>query len=255
MRCFSEHDDLGSELHLVGDNVEDQNISFSFSEKLSEQSSAKAAHEDSLALVSQVKGGERKRGRPAGRGIKKVNTAGNQARRARAQIVKKRAKLSEYESPDESDSRDEKRPHEQETDTGEGNLEFHKKHSEPQEETEKGENVQGTETVASSEQNMKEEHETMLVPEIEMKDGHNDDKNTQVVTEKHEIMADDPVQAMLLDMIPSLATNKVEQQQPMNRYYVAEEKAPEVSNSEQPPTTKKKKVSYKDVAGELLKDW
>ncbi|MCI13458.1 DNA ligase 4-like [Trifolium medium] len=76
-------------------------------------------------------------------------------------------------------------------------------------------------------------------------------------TEKLEIMTD-PVQAMLLDMIPSLAMNKVEQ--PTNRRveeekrHVEEEKPPEISN-EEPPTTKKKKVSLKAIAGGLLDDW
>ncbi|KAJ1378207.1 Nucleic acid-binding, OB-fold [Sesbania bispinosa] len=257
--------DLALETHLVGDNVEDQNISLS--DKGSKQRNAEAVYEDSLALVSQEKGGQRKRGRPAGgRGIKKVKTSGNQARRARSQIVKKRAKICEYES-DEGDSCD-KRPDEPETDTREGSLDFYKKHSEPKE-TENRENVHVTETEESSEQNKKvkkedlkdSEHERMLVPEIEMTDRHNY-QNSQV-TEKLEILAD-PVQAMLFDMIPSLATKKVEQ--PMN-CNVAEEKLPEISNAEeklpeisnaepsQPVITKKKKVSYKDVAGKLLKDW
>ncbi|TKY72770.1 DNA ligase 4 [Spatholobus suberectus] len=247
--------DLALEAHLSGDNVEDQNISFS--DKGNQQRSAKAACEDSMALVSQEKGGQRKRGRPAGSGIKKAKPAGKQARRARAQIVKKPAKICEYESSDESDSRD-KRPIEQEIDTRAGSLDFYKKHSEPQE-TDERENVQVADTVESSEQNKVDkqeilkdnEHERMLlVPEIEMTDRHND-QNTEV-TEKLEISAD-PLQAMLFDMIPSLATKKDEQ--PMNRSF-REEKLPEISNAEaEPTTTKKKKVSYKDVASQLLKDW
>ncbi|XP_061352685.1 DNA ligase 4 [Gastrolobium bilobum] len=244
-----EHD-LALEAHLGGENVEDQNISFS--DKGSKQRSAKSTPED-LALVSQEKGGQRKRGRPAGGGTKKVKIAGNQARRARAQIVKKRAKICEYES-DESDSRD-KKPYEQDIDTREGSPYFNKKHSELQD-TEKRSNVPVKETAESSEhhkaikqEDLKDsEHESMFVPEIEMTDRHND-QNTQV-TEKLEILAD-PVQAMLFNMIPSLAPKKVEQT--MNRD-IGEEKLPDISNAE-PSTTKKKKVSYKDVAGELLKDW
>ena len=69
-----------------------------------------------------------------------------------------------------------------------------------------------------------------------MSDRHNEQNNE--VTEKLEISAD-PLQAMLFDMIPSLATQKVEQ--PMNRS-VREEKLPETSNAEaEPMTTKKEK--------------
>lgn len=250
---FSEHD-LPLETHLVGDNVKDQNISFS--DKESKQSNAKPAYEDSMAM-SQEKSGQRKRGRPAGSGIKRVKPFGNQARRARAQTVKKRAKLCEYES-DESDSGD-KRPSEQETDTREGSVEFYKKHPEPQE-TEKHEDIQSTQTAESSEQdkafkleNFREsKYERMSVPEIEMSDGNKHrDQNSQV-TDKLEILTD-PMQAMLFDLIPSLAPKKVEQPTDRN---VREEKQPEVSNTEaEPSTTKKKKVSYKDLASKLLKDW
>ncbi|XP_027356168.1 DNA ligase 4 isoform X3 [Abrus precatorius] len=242
--CFSEHD-FALEAHLGGHNVQDQNIAFAG--KGSKQS-AEAANEDSMTLLSQGKGDQRKRGRPAGSGIKKVRRVGNQTRRGRPQIVKKRAKICRYES-DESDSHDETLI-KQEIDTTEGNIDFYKKHSEPQK-TEERENVRVAETVESSQQNKVEkqedltlkdsEHERMLVPENEMSDRHND-QNNEV----------DPVQAMLFDMIPSLATQNVEQ--PMNRS--VEEKLPEISNAEAEPTiTKKKKVSYKDVASELLKDW
>jgi DNA ligase-4 len=247
---------LAADAHLVEDNVEDQNQSFS--KKGSKKSSAKAASEDSLALASQEQRGPRKRGRPAGTGIKKIKTDRNQARRARSQIAKKRAKISEYES-DESDSLD-KRPYEQEADITKGNIDFHNEHLGPHE-TEKTHNVQGTEVVESSERNMgieledfkDNQHEHMFVPEIEM--NVRNDHSSQG-TEKLEIMTD-PVQAMLLDMIPSLAMNKVEQ--PTNRH-VEEEKPSEISkppeiSSEEAPTTKKKKVSLKAIAGDLLNDW
>lgn len=261
---FSERD-LPLEANVVGGNVKDQNISFS--DKESKQSNAKPAYEDSMALVSQEKGGQRKRGRPAGSGgIKKVKPSGNQARRARAQTVKKRAKLCEYES-DGSDSGD-KRPSEQETDTREGSLEFYKKHQESSEqdktfklqETEKHEDVQSTQTVESSEQDKTfkledwkdSKYERMSVPKIEMSDWNkHPDQNSQV-TDKLEILTD-PMQAMLFDLIPSLAPKKVEHPTDRN---VREEKQPEVSNTgAEPSTTKKKKVSYKDLAGKLLKDW
>lgn len=249
--CCSEHD-MAVDAHLVEDNVENQNESFS--NMRSKQSSAKAASQDNLALASQETRGQRKRGGPAaGRGIKKIKTAGNQARRARSQIAKKRAKISEYES-DESDSL-EKIPYEQEADIKEGISGFPKEQLEPHE-SEKTHNIQGTEGVEISEQNKGHEledfndnqHENMLAAEIGIDDVCNE--KSSHVSEKFEIMTD-PVQAMLLDMIPSLATNKVEQ--PTNRR-VEEEKRPETSNKE-PSTSTKKKVSFKAMAANLLKDW
>ncbi|KAL5141132.1 DNA ligase 4 [Glycine soja] len=201
--------DLGLEAHLSGDNVEEQKISFS--DKGIQQRSVKAVCEDSMALVSQEKGGKKK----------------------------------------------EKDLQAVEIDTSAGSLDFYKKRSEPQE-TEECENVQVAEIGENFEQNKADkqedlndnEHERMLVPEIEMSDRHNEQSNE--VTEKLEI-SDYPLQAMLFDMIPSLATQKVKQ--PMNRS-VREEKLPETSNAEaEPMITKKKKVSYKDVASELLKGW
>lgn len=244
---------MAVDAHLIKkDNVEDQNVSIS--NKGSKQSSVKAASEDSLTLASQAKVGPRKRGRPPGRSITKIKTDTNQARRVRSQIAKKRAKISEYES-DESDSLD-KRPYEQEADNVEGSLDFHYVRSQPHE-TEKIHNVQGgTEGVESSEQNKgigledfkDNQHENMFVPKIEMKDADNDQSSQ--VTEKLEIMTD-PVQAMLLDMIPGLSMNKVEQ--PRN-HHVEAEKPPEISNEEPSSTTKKKKVSFKALAGDFLKD-
>ncbi|PIN06520.1 DNA ligase (ATP) [Handroanthus impetiginosus] len=70
----------------------------------------------------------------------------------------------------------------------------------------------------------------------------------------------DPIQAMLLNMVPSLATEKAESVTPVPQEVEArnleptqkEEKLP--SEAETQPG-KKRKVSYKDVASELLKDW
>lgn len=79
-------------------------------------------------------------------------------------------------------------------------------------------------------------------------------KNTQTMDansgrhEKLEQMAD-PLHAMLLDMIPSLSQRKVE-----GESSAVEGKIPQIDNDAN-PVKKKKKVSYKEVAGHLLKDW
>ncbi|KAL5974134.1 hypothetical protein ACLOJK_030797 [Asimina triloba] len=64
---------------------------------------------------------------------------------------------------------------------------------------------------------------------------------------KLELMVD-PVQAMLLDMIPALSQSKVE----AGKSAVEDEK---LSIDPETKPVKKKRVSYKDVANELLKDW
>lgn len=65
----------------------------------------------------------------------------------------------------------------------------------------------------------------------------------------------DPIHAMLLDMIPSLSQRKEEtgtssgtENKKAETEKVPDQWGPSVS-------TPKKKVSYKDVAGQLLKDW
>ncbi|XP_041996130.1 DNA ligase 4-like isoform X1 [Salvia splendens] len=70
----------------------------------------------------------------------------------------------------------------------------------------------------------------------------------------------DPVQSMLLSMLPGLATNKVESMGPVREE--AGTRAPDPVNEEykvgmdaENKAVKKRKVSYKDMASELLKDW
>ncbi|XP_039030849.1 DNA ligase 4-like isoform X2 [Hibiscus syriacus] len=93
-----------------------------------------------------------------------------------------------------------------------------------------------------------------------------DEGNMRHETSKSEkvVLMSDPVQAMLLDMIPSLGIKQVE-----TTNSVVENEKPRADNDAKvsvvedekgdadiiAPTPKKKKVSYKDVAGELLKDW
>ncbi|KAI4335354.1 hypothetical protein L6164_014007 [Bauhinia variegata] len=240
--------DLASEAHLGGDDIEDQNVSL-FSDKGGKRRSTRAPGEEHMDLASSEKGGKRKRGRPAGKGIKKAKTGANQAQRTRARIGKRPAKICEDET-DDSGSQDDG-----EIDSREGSFDTYKKGSETQE-TEKRLEVPEPEILEGSESSekgkaVKEEglkdikHEKQSVPEIDMTDKHDDEKHKP---EKPEIMGD-PVQAMLFNMIPSLGMKKVEETTNRN---LEDEKAPENSNAE---PTRKKKVSYKDVANELLKDW
>ncbi|KAJ9141313.1 hypothetical protein P3X46_031861 [Hevea brasiliensis] len=65
-------------------------------------------------------------------------------------------------------------------------------------------------------------------------------------TEKLEVMVD-PVHAMLIDMIPSLGMKSAETTNP-----ILDREKPPVDPTAQP--AKKKKVSYKDIIGEMFKD-
>ncbi|KAF7837964.1 DNA ligase 4 isoform X1 [Senna tora] len=245
--------DLALDSHFGEDNVEDPKLSL-VSEKGLKQRSAEAADEEPMALMSET-GGKRKRGRPAGQGSKKVKTATKQTRRARPRIGKRPAKISEYET-DESSSHDEK-PCEDEIDNREVSLDSGKKPLVTQE-TEKSTVVPETEVLQCSDPSRGDdavnqeilkdvEYIKQPVPKIEMTERH-DDQNSK--TEKPQMMAD-PIQAMLFDMIPSLAAKKVDETRNCNN--VEDEKPPPEDSSADPP--KKKKVSYKDVASELLKDW
>lgn len=75
----------------------------------------------------------------------------------------------------------------------------------------------------------------------------NDDQ-IEAATKKYRTDTD-PVQAMLLDMIPSLGATKADSVIEKDVSYIMN---PEVT---QEAAATKKKVSYKDIAGELLKDF
>ncbi|KAJ7979399.1 DNA ligase [Quillaja saponaria] len=296
--------DMAIEAPSGEDNTGDENMS-PFLDKESKQTRVKAV-DNRTVLASPERGGyKRRRGRPAGRGMKKAKTGSNQAQRARARIDKKPAKIREYET-DEGDSYDEK-SYKGDINLREGRYE---KHPETQgteivedfESSERGKEAQPAATVddhnysvlASSERAYKKRgrlssrgeanlrqgtyetspetqettrvedsdlsvtgkeaqqevlddigHGNEYVPEIEVTERHN--SQTSEKKDKLEIMAD-PVQAMLFDMIPSLGIKKVEQIVEHNH----KDEKPLKNPNEQP--IKKKKVSYRDIAGELLKD-
>ncbi|ESQ42689.1 hypothetical protein EUTSA_v10012474mg [Eutrema salsugineum] len=101
--------------------------------------------------------------------------------------------------------------------------------------------------------------------------------NTEMDTKEKLQMHEDPVQAMLMDMIPSLSLKNTETsnrttgessrlanvsgecESSEKRKLDGETDATSVNAEEDadaiPPPVKKKKVSYRDIAGDLLKDW
>ncbi|XP_057979304.1 DNA ligase 4 [Malania oleifera] len=208
----------------------------------------KAAIEDQRNLVLSKREKERKRRMPTGGTTQKGRTGLSRARRTRARVGNKPAKIYENESDKSSASDD---------DAGEnkmqrGESEFPEMEPRKSLETNDSKMIENS---VSSQGRMTAENEiaedTPLgewldqAGEIKVEgeygcgDGGRPEKMESSV---------DPVQAMLIDMIPGLGVNNIETKtDPIQR-----EKR-ELDPSAEPG--KKKKVSYKDVAGELLKDW
>ncbi|KAL0015445.1 hypothetical protein SO802_002514 [Lithocarpus litseifolius] len=238
-----KHDvDLGALSGL--DNLDNQNVSSSLDVR--EQRREKTAPEIPKILVSHEEVGKRKRGRPAGcTSNRKGKTTVAQARRTRACTGKKPAKICDNES-DESGSHDEKTSRE-EIKIREGNHEMSCKESSEIQETKMVQDSESSYRGKAAEEVEKDVRyeEYNIVPNIELIETHRSQDSER--PEKFEVMID-PVQAMLLDMIPSLGVKKIETTDTI----LEDEKLLLDPNAE---PTKKKKVSYKVVAGELLKDW
>lgn len=247
---FSKHDkhdaDLGAPSGL--DNEEKQNMSPSPDSR--KQRTDKIALEKPKILVSYPGIGKRKRGRPAGTSMKKGKTTMAQARRTRPRIGQRPAKICDNES-DESVSHDEKTQGE-EIKIREGNHAMVVKGSSE---------IQGTEIVEDSESSPRgKATEQEVEKDIGYEEWHDKVSKDEMATTMHNNSKDserpeklevttDPVQAMLLDMIPSLGLKEIG----MRERILKDEKPPLDPNAAEP--SKKKKVSYKDVASELLKDW
>ncbi|WZZ89909.1 hypothetical protein YC2023_118488 [Brassica napus] len=116
----------------------------------------------------------------------------------------------------------------------------------------------------------KQRDNTVTVEEASSKDSRN--AKTEIDREEKIQIHEDPLQAMLMNMIPSLSLRNTsrttgdastanvcgESESSERRKLGAETDNTCVMNAEAgevPPPVKKKKVSYRDVAGELLKDW
>ncbi|KAI6682626.1 hypothetical protein NL676_036507 [Syzygium grande] len=196
----------------------------------------KAASEDQT-------GGKRRRGRPATINRNRGKISSNQAGRKRTRLGKKPAKISGNESDESSsateiahaDTKNKKDNRIHETSKDEkaespDNVKEEISESLPGGRTEESGNANPWEGKSSDGQKTEfgAKHDDQCIGKIEIRS--------------------DPVEAMLLDMIPSLGMRKVE----TTDHSVEREKLP-VEPIEQPQ--KKKKVSYKDVASELLKDW
>ncbi|KAH9653721.1 DNA ligase 4 [Citrus sinensis] len=199
-----------------------------------------------VSPASPKREGKRKRGRPAGGSAKKRKSTVNLARRKRPHVRNKPSKIYQNES-DESNASDE--TEKKEEINREENHEDREMDDEENLETRQTNVVEDLESLdrgkALQQEVVKDfgkEKQTVRAPDIEMRERyHSKDSET---TDKQQV---DAVQAMLLDMIPSLGMKNEKTTNPIPK---------EESSSAEPSAepTKKKKVSYKDIASKLLKD-
>lgn len=215
----------------------------------------------------------KKRGRPRGTSNKAGKSAVNLPRRTKPRVGKKPAKISEYES-DNSASSDEKKSSEIVDNKGRsGSKRTRSQFKNTPSDTDGNESLNDDFVASKSNTNM-------LVPNFEKEEvpKHSElDKGKavkQVVTEDSNSGQRfdainkagtedtvDPVQAMILKLVPILGTKKVESANPVPEVVElrgssstgGEEKQTLDAETESP--VKKKKVSYKDIATALLKDW
>ncbi|XP_038710852.1 DNA ligase 4 isoform X2 [Tripterygium wilfordii] len=214
------------------------------------QEENKAAFINSRTLDSYKSDGKRKRGRPVGQATKKRNMNIKQARRMQTHCKKKPAKIHDDES-DTSSSADEKINEGMEVLEDSASSQRDKQ-VEPKAAEESGQELQFNNEDPGMEKSVRycSQFGKKLESRHEMQFGNEDPEfKCQIAKnpEKCEAVVD-PVHAMLLDMIPSLGIKKNETAQS----FVGDDKVPEETNT---GLVKKKKVSYKDVASELLKDW
>lgn len=200
-----------------------------------------------VSPASPKREGKRKRGRPAGGSTKKRKSTVNLARRKRPHVRNKPSKIYQNES-DESNASDE--TEKKEEINREENHEDREMDDEENLETRQTNVVEDLESLdrgkALQQEVVKDfgkEEQTVRAPDIEMRERyHSKDSET---TDKQQV---DAVQAMLLDMIPSLGMKNEKTTNP-----IPKEEESSAEPSAEP--TKKKKVSYKDIASKLLKDW
>ncbi|XP_008451173.2 DNA ligase 4 isoform X1 [Cucumis melo] len=164
----------------------------------------------------------KKRGRPTAGNAQREKAEAEKIRRTRARIAKRSAKIGGSESGN-NDSADE-----------ETNEEESKREKEENEKT--------------NEFKMLEDYDSKQKGKA-IEEVRADFKFVEK-PEKLEVMKD-PLEAMLLDMVPSLGMSGTKSSS-SSITTVVEEKKPFVENKGE---AVKKKVSYKDVASELLKDW
>ncbi|XP_059637506.1 DNA ligase 4 [Cornus florida] len=257
---FEESGDCNHDFSLENfsslDNVEKQCV-LSSPHKDGIQRKSEASLDHPRVLTLPPRDGNRKRERPATTTTSKGKIGVIQPRRTRARLGNKPAKIHEIESDTNAASNEDTVMKESEMGgpnhgsiglIGQESTGIREKETvEDSESLQRGTAVNQRGMAVNLEVAEDSEQKEWLdrAHVIESGSGYNAKGSERL--EKLEVMVD-PVQAMLLDMIPSLGTQKVETSNPF-----LEDEKPPVDPDAKP--VKKKKISYRDVADELLKDW
>ncbi|XP_031380675.1 DNA ligase 4-like isoform X1 [Punica granatum] len=254
------------------DDVEDRSSDLASGEKPTvppslEQEDLSKRHEENAGDKGATTSGRetdvrRKSGRPPSASTKRERLSVTQARRTRPRLTKKGPKINEIVSDDENNSDTMDRDMTASRDTRDDGMitEIAAKTSEGKavEDLESSHRrrsiIEGIlEDIPATREEKPNEGCRRTEPEKER-----EEKGEENIDPKLEIMTD-PVQAMLLDMIPSLGMMKKESTSQPSPSEEKAEREPGPRSAEGPTeelvVPKKKKVSYKDLAGELLKDW
>lgn len=239
--------------------------------------------------------GKRKRGRPTGTKTVKQKPPINRSQKSRPRAAKKPAKISEYESDNDSSLNDKEEFDVSNVDSGNSKkVDYRTKAASNQPRTTRArlrskpvgitEN-ESDEDAAAKEQTTDNNFKLSTTNENEaLKDSTSDrgkgveqgisessnhtqkfDKvNESGIGQSSSVQRiadnDDPIQAILMNIMPMLATTKVESAEPVR--HEAKPRAADPMKEEdkeakdaEMQTVKKRKVSYKDMANQLLKDW
>ncbi|KAI3801600.1 hypothetical protein L1987_29709 [Smallanthus sonchifolius] len=197
----------------------------------------------SVEIPSSDRDGRKRKGRPTKARITTGGKTGpSQPRRTRARSGNKAVKINEFVSDEDDESYvkgdDEEKHHElmQDDDAIIGDTEPLEK---------------GIDDTQITTEYVHHIEDAQITTEYVDKKGDNDEDANNRESDKLEIMVD-PVQAMLLDMIPSLEPKIKETI--VSDPPVPRTKNPSLDPNPNPGPSKKKKVSYKDLAMDLLKD-
>ncbi|MCD9646581.1 DNA ligase (ATP) [Datura stramonium] len=207
------------------------------------------------AITLRKRDRKRDRGRPTGSATAKGKVGINMPRRVKCKVTSGRAKIHENESDESATSCE--HLHNDESEAAVGTRGSHDTISERSSGIQNEDAVQDLELSPDGETLPQGIAECSVISEIldeAHKTSHGSgniakgkDRDKDKMDEKLEDPVD-PVQAMLLHMIPHLESKPTRSVDTL----VKDDK-PEADTN--PSPIKKKKVSYKDVAGELLKDW
>ncbi|XP_050216618.1 DNA ligase 4 [Mercurialis annua] len=245
-KCNLDMEDASGNVHVIG------NQEHSPSSGSKKKDTGDRSVEQDTILSSPKRDAKRKRGRPASKNTKKAKVGPSRARRTQAR-VRKPVKICDDVS-DGSSSSDNKENEEIHIEKGRSDIKesgvecFGSSpiHNIAEEEAIEGNKQEECIDKASCSETVERHQER---DDRSGKTPYSETGGRYDVEDKLEVMVD-PVQAMLIDMIPSLSMKKNVE---ISSQILNSEKPSEEPNM-QSQSVKKKKVSYKDLANQLLKE-